>query len=335
MTRSGLGRLGAVGMKLALLAGLASGCAAALAQAPAASYPTRPIRVVVPFAPGGVVDVTARLLAQKMTERLGWQVVVENRPGGNGFIAVTQVAKAPADGYTLLMAHTGEFAVNPAMFPNIPYDLKRDFTAITMVNDTPMLLVASSSAPFNTFPEMLAAARQAPGTIAYSSPGNGSINHLAGEWIALEGGVKLLHIPYKGGSPAVAAVAAGEVPLGVVAVPAILPHLKSGRIKVIGLTTAKRSPIYPEWITAQEAGVKNVDASNWVGLFAPKDVPAAVVQTLHREVAATLALDEVKKRFAENGAETGGMPSAEFLARIDADAARVREVVQKAQIKPE
>ena len=132
-----------------------------------------------------------------------------------------------------------------------------------------------------------------------------------------------------------AAVAAGEVPLGVVAVPAILPHLKSGRIKVIGLTTAKRSPIYPEWVTAQEAGIKNVDASNWVGLFAPKDVPAAIVQTLHREVATTLALDDVKKRFAENGAETGGMPSAEFLARIDADAARVREVVQKAQIKPE
>ena len=162
MTRSRLGRLSAMGMKLAVLAGLASGCAAAMAQTPAASYPTRPIRVVVPFAPGGVVDVTARLLAQKMTERLGWQVVVENRPGGNGFIAVTQVAKAPADGYTLLMAHTGEFAVNPAMFPNIPYDLKRDFTAITMVNDTPMLLVANSSAPFNTFPEMLAAARQAP-----------------------------------------------------------------------------------------------------------------------------------------------------------------------------
>ena len=324
---------------LGLAAGVGVACAVTMgqahAQAQAPGYPTRPIRVVVPFAPGGVVDVTARLLAQKMTERLGWQVVVENRPGGNGFIAVTQVAKAAPDGYTLLMAHTGEFAVNPALFPNIPYDLKRDFTAITMVNDTPMLLVASSQAPFNTFPEMLAAARKAPGTIAYSSPGNGSINHLAGEWIALEGGVKLLHIPYKGGSPAVAAVAAGEVPLGVVAVPAILPHLKSGRIKVIGLTTAKRSPIYPEWVTAQEAGVKNVDASNWVGLFAPKDVPAAIVQTLHKEVAATLALDDVRKRFAENGAEIGGMSSADFMTRIDSDAARVREVVQRAQIKPE
>jgi tripartite-type tricarboxylate transporter receptor subunit TctC len=324
---------------LGLAAGLGVACAVAMGQAhaqtSAPAYPTRPIRVVVPFAPGGVVDVTARLLAQKMTERLGWQVVVENRPGGNGFIAVTQVAKAAPDGYTLLMAHTGEFAVNPALFPNIPYDLKRDFTAITMVNDTPMLLVANSQAPFNTFPEMLAAARKAPGTIAYSSPGNGSINHLAGEWIALEGGVKLLHIPYKGGSPAVAAVAAGEVPLGVVAVPAILPHLKSGRIKVIGLTTAKRSPIYPEWVTAQEAGVKGVDASNWVGLFAPKDVPAAIIQTLHKEVAATLALDEVRKRFAENGAEIGVMSSADFIARIDSDAARVREVVQRAQIKPE
>lgn len=305
---------------------------------PAASaqdFPSRPIRVVVPFAPGGVVDVTARLVAQKITERLGWQVVVENRPGGNGFIAVTNVARSAPDGYTLLMAHTGEFAVNPAMFPNIPYDLKRDFTAITMINDTPMLLVANSQSPYNTFQDVLTAARKAPGSIAFSSPGNGSINHLAGEWIALEGGVQMLHVPYKGGSPAVAAVAAGDVPLGVVAVPAILPHLKSGRIKVIGLTTAKRVATDPAWIPAQEAGIKNVDASNWVGLFAPKGTPPAVIDTIYREVLNTLKTDEVRQRFAENGAQIGGMPSAEFVARIESDATRVREVVQKANIKPE
>ncbi|MGA0595863.1 Bug family tripartite tricarboxylate transporter substrate binding protein [Enterovirga sp. CN4-39] len=303
--------------------------------AAAQDYPTKPIRVLVPFAPGGVVDVTARLLTQKMTERLGWSFVVENRPGGNGFIAVTAAAKAAPDGYTLLMAHTGEFAGNPAVFPDAPYELERDFKPITMVSDTPMLLVASKDAPFNTFAEVLAAAKAKPGTVAFSSPGNGSINHLAGEWLALQGNVKLLHIPYKGGAPAAAAVASGEVPLGVVAVPAVQTHLRTGRMKVIGLTTAARTPYDKSWVTAAEGGIPGVDSSNWVGLFAPKGVPDAIVQKLYDEVKTTLDTPEVRERFAQAGAVTGGMPPAEFLARIKTDAARYKEVVQKAAVKPE
>ncbi len=317
----------------ALIAAVCLSAAGASVQAQ--DYPSKPIRVLVPFAPGGVVDVTARLLTQKMTERLGWNFIVENRPGGNGFIAVTAAAKSAPDGYTLLMAHSGEFAVNPALFPQIPYELERDFTPITMVSDTPMLLVANSQAPFNTYQELIAEERKNPGKLSFSSPGSGSVNHLAGEWLALESGVKMLHIPYKGGAPAVAAVAAGEVPLGVVAIPAVMPHVISGRVKIIGLTTAKRSSFDKNWSTANEAGIARVDASNWVGLFAPKGVPAPVVAKIFAEVVKTLELPDVQKRFAGAGAELGGMSSADFTKRIKIDAQRYKEVVQKAQIKAE
>ena len=319
-----------------LLAGsavLAQPLLAGAALAQAADFPSRPIRVIVPFAPGGVVDVTARLLTQKMTERLGWNFVVENKPGGNGFIAVTYAAKAAPDGYTLLAAHSGEFAVNPALFANVPYELDRDFAPITMISDTPMLLVANAQQPYNTIQELVAAAKKDPGKLAFSSPGNGSVNHLAGEWFSIESGAQLMHVPYKGGAPAVAAVASGEVPLGVVAIPAVMPHVQSGRVKVLGLTTARRTEYNKAWVPANEAGVKNVDASNWVGLFAPKGVPADIVAKLYAETAKTLEQPDVKKRFADAGAEVGGMPSAAFAQRIRKDAARYKEIVKKGNIR--
>lgn len=307
--------------------------AATHAQTQASGYPSRPIRIVVPFSPGGVVDFAARLVSQKLSENAGWQVVVENRPGGNGFIGVGQVAKSAADGYTLLMAHTGEFTVNPAVFANVPYDLKRDFSPITIISDTPMLLVANSASPYNTFKDVIDAARKAPDQITYSSAGTGSINHLMGEWISVEGGVKLLHVPYKGGAPAAAAVVAGEVPLSVAAVSVALPYLKSGRLKAIGLTTAKRSSYDPSWPTAQEGGIPQVDGSNWVGLFSPKGVPADIQATIYREVSKVLQTPDVKRRFADTGAEVGGMPPAEFAARIETDARKMKEVVARANVR--
>jgi len=180
-------------MKLITGIALALTLGTSLAQ----DYPNKPVRVLVPFAPGGAVDTTARVLSQAMQQRLpGWQFVVENRPGGNGFIATMAVAKSPADGYTLLMAHTGEFAVNPALFDNVPYELERDFMPITMVSDSPMLYLATANAPFNTFQELVAQAKAKPGAISFGSAGSGSINHLAGEWLAQAAGIQLLHIPY-------------------------------------------------------------------------------------------------------------------------------------------
>jgi tripartite-type tricarboxylate transporter receptor subunit TctC len=298
-------------------------------------FPTKPIRMLVPFAPGGAVDTTARVLAQAMQQRVNWQFVVENRPGGNGFIATTAVAKAPADGYTLLMAHTGEFAVNPALFDNVPYELERDFAPITMVSDAPMLYLAKAQAPFNNFRELIAAAKAKPGSITFGSAGNGSINHLAGEWLAQAAGIQLTHVPYKGGAPAAAAVAAGDVDFGVMAVPGAMPHMKSGRGKVIGISTAKKSPLDASWATPRDAGIPDLDASIWVGLFAPKGTPQPVVDHINREVRETLKLPEVQKRFVESGgAEAVGMTPAEFVARIKSDAERYRRVVQKAGVKP-
>jgi tripartite-type tricarboxylate transporter receptor subunit TctC len=318
-------------MKHILAIVLAAACAMAAAQ----EYPSKPIRILVPFAPGGAVDTTARILTQKMTERLNWNFVVENRPGGNGFIATTAVKDAPADGYTLLMAHTGEFSVNPGLFPNVPYDLERDFAAITMVSDAPMLFLASSQVPFNNLQELVAAAKAKPGAIAWSSAGTGSINHLAGEWLAVAAGIKVLHVPYKGGAPAAAAVAAGDVAYGVMAVPGATPHIKSGRGKVLGITTAKKSVLDASWQTPREAGIPDLDASIWSGLFAPKATPRLVVDRLNAEVRKTLEQPDVKKRFADSGYETAGMSSEEFLARIKREAERYRQVIQAAGVKPE
>jgi len=313
---------------------LALALALAASTAIAQDYPNKPIRMLVPFAPGGAVDTTARVLAQAMEQRTKWNFVVENRPGGNGFIATTAVAKSAPDGYTLLMAHTGEFAVNPALFPDVPYELERDFVAITMVSDAPMLYLATAKAPFNTFQELVAQAKAKPGSITYGSAGNGSINHLAGEWLAQAAGIQLLHVPYKGGAPAAAAVAAGDVHFGVMAAPGALPHIKSGRGKVIGITTAKKSPLDPSWATPRDAGIPDLDASIWVGLFAPKGTPQAVVDRINKEVRSTLSSEDVKRRFVDTGAEAVGMTPAEFLSRIKADAERYRRVVEKAGVRP-
>jgi len=306
-----------------------------VSAAQAQDYPSKSIRILVPYAPGGAVDTTSRVLGLALQQRVNWQFVVENRPGGNGFIAVTAAAKSPADGYTLLMASNGEFSVNPALFDNVPYELERDFMPITMVTDSPMLFLANANAPFNNFAELLAQAKAKPGAITYGTAGNGSINHLAGEWFAQAAGIQLQHIPYKGGAPAAAAVAAGDVHFGVTAAPGAIAHIKSGRAKVVGITTARKSPLDASWATTRDAGLQDVDVSIWVGLFAPKGTPQAIVDRINKEVRATLALPEVQKRYIEAvGGEAVGMSPDDFLARIKSEAARYKEVVRKGNIKP-
>lgn len=314
---------------------LAATLLACALMARAQDFPSKPIRIVVPFPPGGGVDVAARLLTAKMAERLNWQFVVENRPGGNGFIAATNVAKSPADGYSLFMAHVGEFAINPALFPNIPYELERDFVPVTLVSDAPMVYFVNSQSPYNSLRDVVAAAKAKPGSVAYSSAGNGSLNHLAAEWLAQVAGIKMVHVPYKGGAAAAAAVAAGDVPLGVSSIPGVTPHLKSGRVRVLAVTTGKRSPFQPDWATPAELGIGEVDASFWAGLFAPRGTPPAIVERIDQGVRQTLQEPDMRKRYADAGFEAIGLSSQEFLARIRRDAARFKEVVQSAGIKSE
>lgn len=304
--------------------------------ATAQEYPSKSIRVLVPFAPGGVVDTSARIITSKITEARSWNFVVDNRPGANGFIAVGAAARANADGYTMLAAHTGEFAINPVMFKSMPYDYEKDFVPIIMVSDAPMLVVVNLQSPINSLKDLVAAARAKPGAVTFGSPGAGSVNHMASEWLAAAAGVKMLHVPYKGGAPAVAAVSTNDVMFTVAGLPGVNPHLQAKRVKVIGITTAKRSPQVPDYPTAQEAGIPGVDASIWVGLFVPKGTPPAVVKRLYEASAEALKRNEVKERLAVvGGAEAVAMPPDAFNARIKADAERYKKVAAQVGIKSE
>ena len=299
------------------------------------AYPTKSIRVLVSFAPGGVVDTSTRIVTTKITEMLNWHFVVDNRPGANGFIGAAAAAKANPDGYTLLSAHTGEFAVNPVMFKTMPYD-ETTFTPVIMLSDAPMLVVVNIQSPINSIKELIAAARAKPGAITFGSPGSGSVNHMASEWLAAAAGVKMTHVPYKGGAPAVVAVATNDVTFTVAGMPGVSPHLQGKRVKVLGVTTAKRSPMVPDYPTAQEMGVPGVDASIWVGFFVPKGTPAPIINKLYNASADALKRPEVKDRLAVvGGAEAVATAGAAFNTRIASDIERYKKVAQQVGIKPE
>ncbi|MBV8110376.1 MAG: tripartite tricarboxylate transporter substrate binding protein, partial [Hyphomicrobiales bacterium] len=282
------------------------------APAQAQNYPTKPIHILVPYAPGGISDIASRILGAKLTEAWGQQVLVENRPGGNGFIAMAAAAKAAPDGYTMVMATGGDVAINPAMFKEMPYDVERDLAPIAMVSDAPLVLAAHGGAPYNTVADVIAAAKAQPGRISVATPGNGSINQIVLEWMALNTGTQFQHVPYKGGAPAAAALAAGDIPLGVLASSSVAPHVKSGRVRVLAVTMAKRSTLNPQWPTLQQEGVKEVDASNWTALFAPKGTPQPVIDKLNAEVVKILTMPEVKERFAGGGVDTIPSSAAEL-----------------------
>jgi tripartite-type tricarboxylate transporter receptor subunit TctC len=305
------------------------------APAQAQNYPAKPIHILVPYAPGGISDIASRILGAKLTEAWGQQVLVENRPGGNGFIAMAAAAKAAPDGYTMVMATGGDVAINPAMFKEMPYDVEGDLAPIAMVSDAPLVLAAHAGAPYNTVADVIAAAKAQPGRISVATPGNGSINQIVLEWMALNTGTQFQHIPYKGGAPAAAALAAGDIPLGVLASSSVAPHVKSGRVRVLAVTMAKRSTLNPEWPTLQQEGVKEIDASNWTALFAPKATPQPVIDKLNAEVVKILNMPDVKERFAGGGVVTIPSSAAELDARVKQEAERFRAIVQKANIRPD
>jgi tripartite-type tricarboxylate transporter receptor subunit TctC len=301
----------------------------------AQSYPTKPIHILSPYAPGGISDIASRIIGAKLTEAWGQQVVVENRPGGNGFIAMAAAAKATPDGHTLVMATVGDVAINPALFKDMPYDVERDLAPIMQVSDAPMVLAAHANSPYKTVADAIAAAKAQPGRISVATPGNGSVNQIVLEWMALNTGTKFQHIPYKGGAPAAAALAGGEIPLAILASSSIAPHVKSGRVRALAVTGARPSKFNPEWRTLQQEGVKDVDASNWTALYAPKGTPPAVVDKLNAEIAKILSMPDVKERFAGGGVETIPSTAAELGTRVKEAAARFKLIVDQANIKPD
>jgi tripartite-type tricarboxylate transporter receptor subunit TctC len=301
--------------------------------ATAQDYPTKPIHLLVPYAPGGPADIAARLLGAKLTEAWGQQVVVENRPGGRGYIALTAAAKAAPDGYTLVMATIGELAITPVLFKDVPYDFQRDFAPISLISDAAIVLAAHGGSPFKSVPDVITAAKAKPGDVSVGSPGQGTVNQVVIEWVGLNTGTKFQHVPYKGSAPAANAIAAGEIPLGMLASSSVAPLLPTGRVRVLAVASAKRSTFGPDWPTLQEAGVADVNASTWTALLAPKGTPLAIIDKLNAEVVKVLNMPDVKERFAAGGVETIPSSAAALGARITRDAAQFGLIAQKANIK--
>ncbi len=300
--------------------------------AQAQTYPTHPVRVIVPFPAGGVTEVTARLIGQKLGEAFGQQMVIENRSGASGTLGADAVAKAAPDGYTILIT-TGDFITTPSLMPKMASDPNKDLVAVSMIATAPLLLGAHAGGPIGSIKDLLTQAKAEPGKIAFSSPGIGTINHLAVEWLAIEAGIKLLHVPYRGGVPAATAIAAGDVPIGAVTQSSAQSLIDAGKIKPIALMTKERpSFASPDWYSLATMGLP-VDAALWVGLFVPTGTPSAIVSKLDREVARILKDENVRKRLNELGTEASAISQAAFVERIKLDAARYQKIIDQVGIR--
>jgi tripartite-type tricarboxylate transporter receptor subunit TctC len=298
-------------------------------------YPTRPITLIVPFPPGGSTTVMARNVADKMSATLGQPVVVENRGGAGGTIGTRSVAKAAPDGYTILLSYTATMAIAPSMNVNAGYDPRKDFVPIGMIGFAPNVLVVHPSLPARSVAELIAYAKAAPAPVQYGSPGVGTVNHLAGEYLASETGAKLQHVPYKGNGPAMGDLLGGHIPMMFVPIPVALGNVKAGTLRGLAITTAKRSGLLPDLPTLAESGVPGFDVALRYGLMAPTGTPPAVIARLNRELNAALATEDVKQRLATDGAEAlPGTPEA-YAADVDADEKRWSGLVKKLGIKVE
>jgi len=301
------------------------------AAAAESNYPNRALRIVVPFAAGGGTDIVARLLGAKLSESWGQPVVIDNRPGGATVIGSDLVAKAPADGYTFLIS-TGNFTVNPAMFSKLPFDTSRDFVAVSMLATAPNVLVSHPSLPVKNVRELIAFAKPRPRQINYGSSGNGGTGHLGMEMLKQMSGVDLVHIPYKGGGPALNAVLMGEVSVLFNNMIATVPHINSGRVRALGVTTKSRSPIAPEIPTIAESGLPGFEATGWFGAFVPAGTPDLIVQKLASEFARIVNLKDVRDLLQGQGAVPVGNSSRDFAEFIRTDMERWKVMFKTVRI---
>jgi tripartite-type tricarboxylate transporter receptor subunit TctC len=303
------------------------------AAAQAQDYPSKPVRILVPFAPGGVADNSARVVAEPLSLRLGQQVVVENRPGASGNIGTQQAAQAAPDGYTLLLGFDGTMVINPHVFAKIPFDTVADFAPVTKLGDATLILVAHPSTGFKSLANLLDAAKTKP--YAYGTSGTGGTPHLAAELLKQRTGAQLDHVPYKGGGPAVIDVVGGQIPLVFTAVASAQQYVRTGRLVGLGVPGAKRASSLPEVPTFQESGLAGFDVNSWVGIFAPAKTPPAIVARLQKELAAVLQSAFVKERYATLGIEPVGNTPEQFGVQVRDDLARWREVVRSANVRLE
>jgi tripartite-type tricarboxylate transporter receptor subunit TctC len=305
------------------------------AAAADSAFPTRPIRLIVGYPPGGSTDIAARLVGQKLTPVFGQTVVIDNRAGASGTIAATIVADAEPDGHTLSFAASPEAAIYRALMKNPPYDSLKDFQPVTLVGRVPFMLVVHPSVSANTVKELVALAKAKPGTINFASFGNGTSNHLVGEAFRAAAGINIVHIPYKGSAPALADLLGGQVQMTFDAVPVVLPQVKAGKLKALAVATAKRSVLASNVPTMDESGVPGFTGGTWFGVLAPARTPAAIVDRLSREIGTVLRAPDVAQIFNDRGVEPVGNTPAEFRAFIESETKRWLKVAQDAGVKPE
>jgi tripartite-type tricarboxylate transporter receptor subunit TctC len=298
-----------------------------VAAAAAQSYPSRPVRIVIPLSPGGTTDVPGRIIAQKLSETLGQQFFVENRAGAGGTIGSDFVAKSKPDGYTLLLT-ASPFVIAPHVYKKMPYDALADFAPVVRIASGPYVLVVHPSLGVNSVKELIAAAKKEPGKIDFASSGNGSAQHLVSELFMYMAGIKLNHVPYKGSGPAQQDLMSGVIKVSFVGTPIAIPHMKSGRLKALGVSTAKRSPEMPDVPTVAEAGVPGYEALVWIGLLAPAGTPREIIVKLNRDIARLVRTDEVRKLIGPTGMEPDPDTPEQFTAYVKADYDKWGKVVR-------
>jgi len=310
----------------AALASLALTAGPAAAQAPA--WPAKPIRLVVPYPPGGPTDVLLRIVGAQLAERLGQPVLIDNKPGASGMVGADMVAKAPADGYTLL-GNASIHVINPSLYPKTPYDAIKDFTPVSLVAEVPLVLVVSPALAATQVKDVIALAKAKPGALAFASSGNAAAPHLAGEAFKHAAGVDLLHVPYKGSGPALTDLMGGQVQLMFDSMPSSMPFIQAGKLRALAVTTARRSTALPQLPTVAEAGLPGFDMSTWYGLWAPAGTPREVVARLGTEVAAIVRLPAVRERLLALGAEPVGNTPDEFAAFNRSELAKWARIVKQ------
>ena len=311
---------------------VATGLLAFAQLASSQSYPERPIQLIVGFPPGGGVDIVARQLADKLSELLGQRVVVDNKAGAAGNVAMELVARAKPDGYTLLMGNLGMLSANPSLYPKLPFDPAKDFVAVSRVVVTPLVAVVPASLPVQTFPQLIALAKSKPGELNFGSGGNGNINHLAGELLKLQTGTQIQHVPYKGSAPALTDLAGSRIQLMIDGGNVVQPFVKDGRARALVITGDMRSPALPDVPTAKESGMPDYVIYGWQGVLAPTGTPQAVIDRLSTEIGKALAAPELKARLSGQGTEPAYQPPAEFRAYMATELKRWSEVIKSAKI---
>jgi tripartite-type tricarboxylate transporter receptor subunit TctC len=309
-------------LSLACLLSLSPGLACAQA------YPVKPIKMIVPFPAAGTTDIVARAVGQKLSEALGQQVIIDNRPGAGGNIGSDLVAKAAPDGYTLLMGTVGTHAINASLYSKMPFDHVKDFVPITLVAAVPNVLIVNPSVAAKSVQELIALAKAKPGQLSFASSGNGTSIHLSGELFKTMAGVDMVHVPYKGSAPALTDLMGGQVNLMFDNLPSALAHIKAGKLRALAVTSSKRSPALPDVPTISEAGLPGFEASSWFGVFAPAATPKEIIARLSAEIVKVINSAELKERLAAQGAEVVGGSPEQFAAHIKSETAKWAKVVK-------